>query len=211
MEKLMTGLGNLYVAAAPSGTGKTTLVKVLVESLPNIAVSISYTTRPRRPNEQQGLNYHFVDKGIFEDMIARGDFLEYAVVFDHLYGTSKVWVEETLARGIDVILEIDWQGQQQIKRLFPDMISIFILPPSLAALKERLTKRGQDQSDVIEKRLADVSEAVLHVDEFQYMVVNDELAHAMYDLQAIIKAGGLLARRQKVKYTGLINELVGMS
>src|SRR5262245_24777909 len=143
----MAETGNLFVIAAPSGAGKTSLVKALVDSMPNITVSISHTTRPKRPGELHGKNYYFVNNAEFQRMIDHNDFLEYATIFDNLYGTSKSSVEQTLKKGIDVILEIDWQGHQQIKRLFPHAISIFILPPSLKDLQSRLIKRNQDHPD----------------------------------------------------------------
>lgn len=204
----MADLGNLYVVAAPSGAGKTTLVKALVDSTPNITVSISHTTRPKRPNETHGENYYFIARNEFEQMIAKHEFLEHAQIFDNLYGTSKKWVKDTLAKGIDVILEIDWQGHQQIKNLFPQTTSIFILPPSLDDLKERLIKRNQDHPDIIEKRLADVKETIQHLPEFDYVVVNDEFDHALHDLQTIISAGRLLQKCQMVRYQHLIDSLV---
>ncbi len=196
--------GNLYVIAAPSGTGKTTLVKALVENIPKIMVSISHTTRPQRPNEKHGTNYYFISRSEFEKMIAHQDFLEYATIFDHLYGTSKSWVEKKLSEGIDVILEIDWQGHQQIKQLFPDSISIFILPPSLNDLRERLIKRNQDHPDVIQKRLADVKTTIPHLREFDYLVINDDFEKALNDLTLIVNTGHLLQSRQTVNYIELI-------
>ena len=199
--------GNLYVIAAPSGTGKTTLVKALVDSLPQITVSISHTTRPKRPNEIDGTNYYFIDKTQFEHMIAHQDFLEYATIFDHIYGTSKSWVENTLAQGTDVILEIDWQGQQQIKKLFPRSLSIFILPPSMEDLRNRLCTRNQDHPEVIKQRLADAKIAVSHLGEFDYVVINDEFAHAVRDLRCIVEAERLRKQRQVVRLASLIREL----
>jgi guanylate kinase len=207
----MSDVGNLYVIAAPSGTGKTTLVKALVDSLPKITVSISHTTRPKRASEMHGINYYFIDQAEFEQMIACHDFLEYATIFEHSYGTSKTWVEDTLARGLDVILEIDWQGQQQIKHLFPHSMSIFILPPSLNDLQNRLIKRNQDHPDIIKKRLADVQETVSHIHDFDYIVINDDFAHALQDLKAIILAGRLLQTRQIDKFAKLIDELTTLS
>ncbi|RDI41503.1 guanylate kinase [Aquicella lusitana] len=203
----MADSGNLYVVAAPSGAGKTTLVKALVDSLPKITVSVSHTTRPQRPNEMHGVNYYFTDKAEFERMIQEDAFLEYATIFDHYYGTSKQWVQETLASGVDVVLEIDWQGHQQIKRLFPDAIGIFILPPSLEDLKDRLIKRNQDHPDIIKKRLADAKETVSHLQEFEYIVVNDDFVSALHDLKTIIEAGRLLQKRQQAKFAKLIKNL----
>jgi guanylate kinase len=201
------GPGNLFVVAAPSGTGKTSLVKAIVESIPGITVSISHTTRQRRPAEIHGLNYYFIDETEFRHMIAEGDFLEHAMVFDNLYGTSRKWVENTLASGLDVVLEIDWQGAQQIQHLFPECISIFILPPSLQTLADRLLNRNQDSSGVIHQRLADVRESASHIHEFNYVVMNDDFTQAKHDLITIIEAGRLLQKRQAEKYAKLLAEL----
>lgn len=206
----MADKGNLYVIAAPSGTGKTSLVKALVDSMNKIMVSISHTTRDMRPGEINGTNYYFVDNAEFERMIAHNDFLEHATIFDHLYGTSKSWVEKALANGIDVILEIDWQGHQQIKKILPDTIGIFILPPSLNDLRTRLVKRNQDHEDVIRRRLADASETVSHIHEFDYIVVNDDFNEALVELETIVLAERLLEKRQSAKLAGLIDDLVGM-
>jgi guanylate kinase len=208
--KVSVDVGNLYIVAAPSGTGKTTLVKALVDALPKISVSISHTTREKRPNEKHGTNYYFIDKSQFENMIEQGDFLEYATIFDHYYGTSKSWVEETLAKGIDVVLEIDWQGNQQIKRLFPDVISIFILPPTLQDLQNRLIKRNQDHPDIIKKRIADAKEAVMHIKEFSFVVINDDFSKALHDLTLIIEAGRLAEKRQLAKHATLLKEFADM-
>ncbi len=203
----MAQIGNLYVVAAPSGTGKTSLVKAVSSSVANLAVSISHTTRPMRPGEQDGVNYFFIDKLRFTEMVERGEFVEHAHVFDNYYGTSKDWVEDKINQGIDVILEIDWQGHQQIKSLFPASIGIFLLPPSLYDLRERLLGRKQDDAAIIEKRLADVRETVSHVDEFDYLVMNDDFEQAIKDLATIIAAGRLLTAAQHRKYTGLIADL----
>lgn len=192
----MTTKGNLYIVAAPSGAGKTTLVKAVVDSLPKVTVSISHTTRTKRPNEVDGVNYHFVTSQTFEAMIQHQDFLEYATIFDHFYGTSKAWVQDTLAKGIDVILEIDWQGHQQIKHLFPDSIGVFILPPSLEDLRLRLIARNQDSPAVIEQRLNDAKATLSHIPEFDYVVINDDFANAVHDLKLIIEANRLLLKRQ---------------
>lgn len=201
----MGDVGNLYVVAAPSGTGKTTLVKALTDSVPGITVSISHTTRPKRPNEVDGVNYHFIDLATFDEHIQHHDFLEHAMIFGNGYGTSKRMVAETLASGVDVILEIDWQGHQQIKQLFPDSISIFIMPPSLADLKSRLEIRNQDKPDIIAIRLADAQETLSHIHEFDYIVLNDDFSHALADLSSIIYAGRLLEKRQSRKFAGLLS------
>lgn len=203
----MAQTGNLYVIAAPSGTGKTSLVKALRDSMNNLAVSISHTTRPIRPGEKDSVNYFFITKDQFHGMVERGEFLEHANVFDNCYGTSRRYVEEMLAKGVDVVLEIDWQGHQQIKKLFNHSISVFILPPSLNDLRDRLVKRNSDDAKIIEKRLADVRETVSHIDDFDYLVMNDDFDMALRDLMTIISAGRLLTRAQHRKYAGLIDDL----
>jgi len=203
----MADTGNLFVVAAPSGAGKTTLVKAVTSALSNIIVSISHTTRLKRPSEAHGINYYFVDKTEFQRMIDHQDFLEYATIFDNLYGTSKSWVKQTLEKGTDVILEIDWQGHQQIKHLFPQAVSIFILPPSLNDLQFRLITRNQDHPDIIKKRLADAQETASHFHEFDYLVMNDDFAAAQHDLSTIIEASRLLCKRQSAKYAQLIADL----
>lgn len=199
--------GNLYVVAAPSGTGKTTLVKELVGTVPGITVSISHTTRSRRPAEIEGVNYYFISTAEFQKMVERNEFLEHAIVFNNHYGTSRQWVEETLAQGMDVILEIDWQGAQQIQHLFSDCTSIFILPPSLSALSDRLLNRKQDSPDIIRQRLSDVREATSHVPEFNYVVMNDDFDKATHDLKTIVEAGRLVQKRQSQKYKTLLSDL----
>jgi len=208
--KALADVGNLYIVAAPSGTGKTTLVKALVDTTPKISVSISHTTREKRPNEMHGTNYYFVDRAQFEHMIEQGEFLEYATIFDHYYGTAKSWVDETLAKGIDVVLEIDWQGNQQIKRLFPDVISIFILPPTLQDLQNRLIKRNQDHPVIIKKRIADAKEAVMHINEFSFVIINDDFSKALHDLKLLIEAGRLGEARQVAKHATLLQEFIDM-
>jgi guanylate kinase len=204
----MAEIGNLFVVAAPSGAGKTSLVKAIVDSTPNVTVSISHTTRLMRPGETDGLNYYFIGFPEFQHMIDHQDFLEHAAIFGNHYGTSKKWVKQTLAKGIDIILEIDWQGQQQIKRLFPSTISIFILPPSFQALHKRLIHRNQDHADVIKKRLADARETVSHLPEFDYIVVNDDFAQTTHDLKTIIEASRFLRAQQVSKYAKLIEDLM---
>jgi guanylate kinase len=203
----MTVPGNLFVISAPSGAGKTSLVKAIVESVPAITVSISHTTRDKRPEEIDGINYYFIDETEFQRMIQHAEFLEYATIFHHHYGTSHTWVEETLAKGMDVILEIDWQGFQQIKTKFPDCISIFILPPNLSELSARLFKRNQDKLEVIKERLADARDTITHVSEFDYVVINEDFSRAILDLTAIIETGRLLKKRQVEKYAHLLDEL----
>ncbi len=180
--------GSLFVISAPSGAGKTSLVKALVGSVDNIGVSVSHTTRAQRPGEVDGVNYHFTDRDTFQAMIGRGEFLEQAEVFGNLYGTSKTWVEQTLQGGQDVILEIDWQGAQQVRRLLPEAVGVFILPPSREVLRERLTGRGTDAAEVIERRLAQAAEDMSHFAEFDYVIINDLFDRALADLAAVVRA-----------------------
>jgi len=207
----MARLGTLYVVAAPSGTGKTTLVKALIDSMPAITVSISHTTRPRRTAEVEGVNYYFIDETEFQRMIDHHDFLEHANVFNHHYGTSRSWVERTLAQGIDVILEIDWQGCDQIQRLFPECISIFILPPSLTDLAKRLRDRAQDSPEVIQQRLADARETVSRIHHFNYVVMNADFDTAVNDLKAIVQSNRLLQKKQPINLDKLLAEFTVLS
>lgn len=181
-------MAKLFIISAPSGTGKTSLVKALVASLSNIIVSISHTTRPKRPGEIDGVNYHFVDKNTFHDMLNHDDFLEHAEVYDDFYGTSKTEVDRRLSEGTDVILEIEWQGARQVRTLYPEAVSIFILPPNQASLRERLESRGQDSEAVINKRLAMAAQEVAYCQEYDYLVLNDQFEMALSDLRSIIRA-----------------------
>lgn len=166
--------GILYIVSAPSGAGKTSLVKALIESLANVRVSVSHTTRAMRPGETHGVNYHFVAHETFTEMLERSEFLEHAQVFDNLYGTSQRWLEQTLADGYDLILEIDWQGAQQVRRLMPAAKSIFILPPTQQALRQRLINRGQDSDETIERRMLEAVSEMSHYVEYDYLVINDD-------------------------------------
>ena len=185
-------IGTLYIVAAPSGAGKTSLVKKLVETTAGVELSISHTTRPPRPGEEQGVHYHFVTLAAFEAMIAEDAFLERAQVFGNRYGTSRAAVLEQLQAGQDVILEIDWQGARQVRTLLPDSLTIFILPPSREVLRERLAGRGQDSAEVIEQRMAAALSELSHYAEFDYLVVNDDFGTALDALRAI-----LIANRQR--------------
>ncbi len=199
--------GNLFIVSAPSGAGKTSLVNGLLASNGQIDVSVSYTTRPPRPGDVDGKDYHFVSRETFLTMATHGDFLESAEVYGNLYGTSQSWiVTETLA-GRDILLEIDWQGAAQVRLKFPDCISIFILPPSLQALETRLKGRGQDSADVIAQRLHAAQEDIAHVAEFDYVIINDRLDEAMQQLNAIVIATGLRRDRQLARQQKLINQL----
>jgi guanylate kinase len=182
--------GHLYVIAAPSGTGKTSLVKALMAGTPSLTFSVSHTTRPRRVNEVDGRDYHFTDKDTFRRMIAAGEFLEHAEVFDNLYGTGRAGVEQALARGQDLLLEIDWQGARQVRERLPEAIDVFILPPSRAALETRLRGRGTDSDAVIARRLQDSVTELSHWREFRYGIVNDDFAQALADLGRIVHGDG---------------------
>lgn len=189
--------GQLFIVSAPSGAGKTSLVHALVGALPDIAVSVSHTTRPMRPGEVQGRDYHFVDETSFAAMAERGEFLEHALVFGNRYGTSRGAVDTTLAQGIDVVLEIDWQGARRVRQLKPDAVSVFIMPPSLPELRRRLERRGKDGAEVIARRMEAARREMSHFDEYQYLVVNDDFERAREDLQAIVRAARLATPRQR--------------
>lgn len=199
--------GTLYVISAPSGAGKTSLVAAMLSRDEKLGVSVSHTTRPMREGEQDGVNYHFVSRESFEAMIARGDFLEHADVFGNYYGTSHIWVRETLAKGQDVILEIDWQGAEQVRRLMPECVSIFIVPPSSAVLRERLTGRGTDAPEVVERRLAEAKEECQHALEFDYLVVNDQFEVALADLLAIVRSQRTRMTAQQARHSELLSQL----
>lgn len=199
--------GTLFVISAPSGAGKTSLVAEMLREDAGLGVSVSHTTRPMRDGEKDGVNYHFVSRDEFEAMIARGDFLEHADVFGNYYGTSQVWVRERLASGRDVILEIDWQGAAQVRRLMPECVSIFIVPPSAAILRERLVGRGTDAAEVIERRLSEAEEECRHAVEFDYLVVNDEFSVALGDLLAIARSRRLRMPVQQARYAQLLDGL----
>ena len=188
--------GTLFIVAAPSGGGKTSLVKQVIHDLEHISVSVSHTTRQKRPSETDGIDYFFVEESQFMDMVARGDFLEHAQVFDHYYGTSVAQIKERLLAGIDIVLDIDWQGAQQIRHAFQDAVSIFIIPPSLAVLRQRLLDRKQDKVAVIERRMQQARDEMSHYPEFDYLIVNDHFEKAAMELQAIVMAHRLRISRQ---------------
>jgi guanylate kinase len=204
----MANRGKLFVIAAPSGAGKTSLVRALMERRPALRFSISYTTRAKRASETHGRDYFFVDKPQFERMVAAGEFLEHARVFDNYYGTSRAQVEQILDQGQDVLLEIDWQGAQQIRRALPECRSIFVLPPSVAALEQRLRNRATDSDDVIARRLRDSIADLSHWNEFDYIVVNDDFTHATAELEAIVSGQGEHLRRERADLQGLIAKLL---
>ena len=205
---MTTTTGTLYIVSAPSGAGKTSLVKALIDSEASIRVSVSHTTRAIRPGEVDGVNYHFVNHEQFNEMLNRSAFLEHAEVFGNLYGTSQEWVEQTLKAGFDLILEIDWQGAQQVRRLMPEAKSIFILPPTQEALRHRLTNRGQDSGEIIDRRMREAVSEMSHYVEYDYLVINDDFSHALSDLKAIFRANQLLQKAQQQRHTGLLSELL---
>jgi guanylate kinase len=200
--------GRLFVITAPSGAGKTSLVNALLTSEPNLRLSVSHTTRPRRPTESDGREYHFVSVPQFQALIARGEFLEHARVFDNFYGTSGAFVEQQLAGGHDVLLEIDWNGARQVRQALPACVSVFILPPSRQALAERLAKRATDSSEVIARRLRDAAADMSHYREFDYVVVNDDFAHAVADLRRILAGDAPDLASDRPQLQALLRELL---
>lgn len=198
----------LFLISAPSGAGKTSLVRQLVAENPRLAVSVSYTTRPQRPREQPGRDYHFVSEQEFAQMVVAGRFLEYARVFDHHYGTCRENVERSLEAGIDILLEIDWQGARQVRAAMPDAVSIFILPPSRAELERRLRGRRTDSDAVIARRLHDAEADMSHWQEFDYVVVNDNFDHALSLLKAVIAGHGAAAHPDRAELKPLMRELL---
>jgi len=200
--------GCLFVLAAPSGGGKTSLVAALLEREPGIRLSISYTTRAPRPGEADGVHYHFIDEPRFLALKDKGEFLEHAYVHGNWYATSSTWLAGEVARGHDVLLEIDWQGAQQVRRLMPEAVHIFILPPTLAQLRERLEKRGQDAPEVIHLRLEAAQEEMRHCGDFDYVIMNQDFARAVDDLSAIVRAARLTAPRQMVRHSQLLQRLL---
>lgn len=204
----MNNKANLFVIAAPSGAGKTSLVNALLTRLNNLKISVSYTTRPPRPQDQEGVDYHFIDDAQFQQMINNRDFLEYANVYGYHYGTSKDWVTSQLEAGVDVILEIDWQGARQIRSLYPPAKLVFILPPALEALHERLKKRRQDSPETIARRLKEARQDMSHCHEFDYIVVNDDFDQALKDLEHILAAERLQYDVQRVVHAELLVQLL---
>lgn len=199
--------GKLFIICAPSGAGKTSLVNALLEREPDLELSVSYTTRPPRQGEQDGREYHFVSRETFVRMAEQGDFLESAEVHGNLYGTSQAWIEARTREGRDILLEIDWQGAQQVRRLVADVTTVFILPPSLEILRRRLTARGQDSSAVIERRLVNAREEIAHVEEFDYVIINQSFDVAVVDLVSIVRATRLQVTAQLTRYRDLINAM----
>ena len=205
---MSTPPGTLYTLSAPSGAGKTSLVQALLELDSAIQASVSHTTRQQRNGEQHGVNYHFIDEPQFQQILARGGFLEHARVFDNWYGTSQDWVEQTLEQGTDVILEIDWQGAQQVRRQIQHTVSIFVLPPSRHTLEQRLTGRGQDDNAIIETRMAQAQNEMSHYAEADYLLINDDFDTALNELVAIFCAHRLRLGLQAERFSGLITDLL---
>ena len=208
-------MANLFIIAAPSGCGKTSLVEALIKNAKNLCVSVSHTTRPPRPDEVNGINYYFVSINEFEEMVKQNAFVEHAMVFDNHYGSSSQLIKENLDEGIDVILEIDWQGARQVKENMPNSVSIFILPPSNEALLGRLKQRAQDNDETIKKRMSDAQNQMQHFNEFDYLVINDDFNSALNDLNLIIcrpdKASerfSLSLSEQSKKYIKLLKKLI---
>ncbi|MFB4391317.1 MULTISPECIES: guanylate kinase [unclassified Pseudomonas] len=201
--------GTLYIVSAPSGAGKTSLVTALRKEDPNVQVSVSHTTRAKRPGEEHGVNYHFVDHDAFKALIAKGDFVEHAEVFGNFYGTSRSALQQTLDQGFDLILEIDWQGAQQVRELLPEALSIFILPPSQEALRHRLDNRGQDSEEIIAGRMKEAVSEMVHYDEYDYVIINDDFAVALEDLKSVFRANRLLLKAQQQRHGALLKQLVG--
>jgi len=200
--------GSLFIISAPSGAGKTSLVKALAESLQDVVLSVSYTTRAKREEEKEGVDYHFVTQDEFIALLEKDAFLEHARLFDNFYGTSSLWVEQTRLKGLDVILEIDWQGARQIREQFPDAQSIFILPPSLDALLDRLRRRHSDSETVIRERMSGAKEQISHYNEYDSLICNDQFEEALEDLKAIVRSNRLHWRRQHIQQEELLKKLL---
>ncbi len=207
MHKVITMPGTLIIITAPSGAGKTTLVRGLLERDRQVQLSVSYTTRSPRPGEENGRAYHFVDIPTFRSLRDRGEFLEWAEVHGNYYATSRVWIREQMAVGCDVVLEIDWQGAQQVRKVFPEVVGVFILPPSFEALESRLRGRGTDSDDVIAGRLLGARGEMRHVGEFDYAIINNELHEAVDDLVAVVRASRLRCANQRARHAAYFETL----
>jgi guanylate kinase len=203
----MNAAGNLFVVAAPSGAGKTSLTRALLEREPGIALSVSYSTRPPRLGERDGVDYHFVTLERFRALQDAGEFLEHAQVHGNWYATGATWLKAQVDSGQDVLLEIDWQGARQVRALVPDSVHIFVLPPSLASLEERLVRRGQDDEGTIARRLKAAREEMRHCEEFDYVIINQDFASAVDDLAAIVRVARLRGERQRVRHRALLTQL----
>jgi guanylate kinase len=203
----MSAAGNLFVVAAPSGAGKTSLTRALLERDPGIRLSVSYTTRPPRPGEHDGVDYHFVTPERFQALRAADAFLEHAQVHDNWYATGAAWLKAQVDSGQDVLLEIDWQGARQVRKLVPASVHIFVLPPSLGSLEERMLRRGQDDEGTIARRVKAAREEMRHCDEFDYVIINQEFASAVDDLAAIVRAARLRSEPQRIRHQALLTQL----
>lgn len=208
VQPIQTHMGVLYIISAPSGTGKTTLVRALINTMSDMLGSISHTTRASRETEVNGRDYHFVSEAEFKEIRKKGLFLEYAKIFGYHYGTSSAWVQETLMRGIDVILEIDWQGARQVRSQFIDAISIFIVPPSEAALVNRLKNRHQDDASVIELRMRAAKNEISHYTEYDYLLCNDQFDEALSNLQIIVQSNRLKLKSQQFRLMNIVSKLI---
>jgi guanylate kinase len=203
---MTTTAGNIFIISAPSGAGKTSLIRALLRTDVGLSLSISYTSRPPRPEEMDGRDYHFVSREVFEQMLEDGEFLESAEVYGNYYGTSQKWIHEAMASGQDILLEIDSQGAQQVRRVFPKAVGVFILPPSLEMLETRLRNRGQDSPEVIARRVAAAREEISHMSEYDYVIINKELDKALGDFFCIVQAERLRMAKQLACYHDLVTQ-----
>jgi len=204
---MATVLGKLFILSAPSGTGKTSLTKALLKANINLWLSVSYTSRAKRPGEKEGIDYYFVERKIFGQMLECGEFIESAEVYGNLYGTSQKWINESIESGKDVLLEIDSQGAQQVRKIFSNVVSIFVLPPSLEELENRLRNRNQDSEEVITKRMDAAREEIRHVSEYDYVIINDKMDIALRDLICVVQSERLRMSTQLVRYHDLVTQL----
>jgi len=204
----MSDTSILFIVSAPSGAGKTSLLRELLAQDEQLSLSVSHTTRAMRPGEENGVHYHFVDAGTFEGLVEQGAFIEHAKVFDNYYGTSEGAVRDQLVAGRDVVVEIDWQGARQVRERFPEAVSIFIIPPSIAALRERLGNRGQDSEEIIERRMRDAQDELSHYVEYDYLIVNDRFELALRQLGEVVSAERLRGVRQQQRYADVLREML---